>query len=101
MKSSFKVGDLVKTNIKYLREVLAETHNPSSTTLQTTQALGMLAEQTATIIGISYITMDGGLYHILHIMPTLQTNSLFRGGRGSKIYFENDAQATSALVKVN
>ena len=101
MKTVLKAGDVVKANVKYLEEVLNELQSPTPTQVQTTQALGLLRDQTATVIDVNFISIEGTLWRAIHIMPTVTTNSLYRGGRGSKIYFETDADITNCLLKIN
>jgi len=96
---NIKVGDLVKVDQSYVVGVLEEILVPDPSLLQTIQTLRLLADETATVIGIGNISIEGEFCTAVHILPTIISNNLFRGGRGSKIYFRSEIVINSVFAK--
>jgi len=98
MTLNFKVGDTVKANHKYVSTVLEEISSPNPTLLQTIHHLKLMAEDTAKIQDIGYVTIEGVFHTAIHIMINSPGNSLFRGGRGTRIYFKHEDEINNSFL---
>jgi len=95
---SIHEGDLIKVDQDFVENVLAKTVL-DPTLLQTIHTLKLLGDETATITGIGNVNIEKVFCTYVHVTPIRVGNSLFRGGRGSRIYFRFPEQIIHALKK--
>jgi hypothetical protein len=93
------VGDTIKVDQTYVNSVLSAVPVPTPTHFQTVQSLNLLRDETAKVLGIGYISIDGDFYTTVHVAPTNTVNVLHRNGKGTKIFFRHPEYITNAIVK--
>lgn len=89
MALRFKVGDRI-----YVSSIGDDLPN------KTVEALGLLGNEQAAITEIGYILVEGQLTSRplpIRIYPARTTNPLFRGGRGTVIYFRSEEQINTTF----
>lgn len=99
MALNINAGDIVKVDQIYVKEKMAGVKNPNPTHFQTLQSLYLLRDETAKVLSIGHISIDGVFYTSVHLTPTNLGNTLLRGGKGTNIYFVSEDCLNNSLKK--